>query len=639
MIYENIKTKLKSKATVLLIAALLAAVIIELLVFVCDLHISGKGDATLITEKNEYQYTAVDCTFDGVSYRVTGADPQIIYTGIYKSVRSVVLELKNPAFSRFGVKLYYETPTSGFSEANAKVSRVGPFKNQIAFKFSGEELISLRLDIDDDVEISSISLWDTRTSVGLRAIEKFSVARVLLMFLGLVLAGVFAYAWYRGRSKVGSLSAAELSFVLLCLVYFTIWNMMQHINYAPDELMRLDVNFFLFEHGRLPVGDELTHPIWGFSYAHTPTMLCNVLGYIFMCVMAPFSEEAIMLVIASRMVSVLVGVGTVYFVIKTSKMLFDTPSRWIMIILCSFIPQFAFLSSYVNNDSLAVFGSAMIFYCWVYVLKNRWNYKIAFVLVIGMSVCALSYYNSYGWILISIPFLIITYFRQNPKKYREFIKFAGSIAAMTLVLIGYLFIRHFVLYGDILGMSTGEKYGELFAQPGMKPSERFSLAEQGVGIADMLFGPAYSWVNITAKSFFVSFGYMQFHAHSSVYVFYGIVFGVGALAFAVLVAKKLIKREKIDFSTIILYTALSAVAAITVFLSMYNSYFNDFQAQGRYCYPALIPIVLVVSRGIDWLISLLKKENYRYFATGAVCSAFITVSLLVFKTVFEQSLI
>ena len=168
---------------------------------------------------------------------------------------------------------------------------------------------------------------------------------------------------------------------------------MQHINYAPDELMRLDVNFFLFEHGRLPVGDELTHPIWGFSYAHTPTMLCNVLGYIFMCVMAPFSEEAIMLVIASRMVSVLAGVGTVYFVIKTSKMLFDTPSRWIMIILCSFIPQFAFLSSYVNNDSLAVFGSAMIFYCWVYVLKNLWNYKIAFLLVIGMSVCALSYYN------------------------------------------------------------------------------------------------------------------------------------------------------------------------------------------------------------------------------------------------------
>ena len=310
-----------------------------------------------------------------------------------------------------------------------------------------------------------------------------------------------------------------------------------------------------------------------------------------------------------------------------------------MIILCSFIPQFAFLSSYVNNDSLAVFGSAMIFYTWIYVLKNKWNYRIALLLVLGMSVCATSYFNSYGWILMSIPFLIITYFRDNPKKYREFFKFAGSIAALTVVLISYLFIRHLVLYGDLLGMSTGAEYGEIYAQPGMKPSERFSLSEQGVGIMTMLFDAPYEWIAISAKSFFAAFGFMEFHAPAEVYIFYGIIFGLGASAFVAFALYKLIKKRKIEFNTLLLYSCAAAVSAITVFLSIYNSYFNDFQPQGRYCYPALIPIVLVVSRGLDYLIGLFKNENYRYFAIGALCSSFTVVSLLVFKTVFAQSLI
>ena len=155
----------------------------------------------------------------------------------------------------------------------------------------------------------------------------------------------------------------------------------------------------------------------------------------------------------------------------------------------------------------------------------------------------------------------------------------------------------------------------------------------------MLFDAPYEWIAISAKSFFAAFGYMEFHATSVIYVFYGLVFGVGAVAFAAFAVYKLIKKRKIEFNTMLLYSCAAAVSAITVFLSIYNSYFNDFQPQGRYCYPALIPIVLVVSRGLDYLIGLFKNENYRYFAIGALCSSFIVVSLLVFKTVFAQSLI
>lgn len=637
--FEHLKDKLKSKKTLLLVVILLLALAAELLAFVCDPCIWSFGTQATLTDKSKYTPVSVDCAFDGEKYTVMGADPQIIYTGLSQQTSYVVLELKNAPPTRTDVTLYYATAVAGFSEETAVTEEITAFTKRVVLNVPAKELVSARFDISGDVEISSITLFDSKAIPGIRAVNGFSFARVVILFAVMTLIAALAYTWYRGRDKASSLTLAELLFVIGCFVFYTVWNVTQFINYAPDELMRLDVTFFLYENHRLPVGDELTHPIWGFSYAHMPTMLCNVLGYFFMLLMTPFSAEAIYLVVAARMVSVLAGVGTVYFVIKVSKLLFNSPSRWIMILLVALMPQFAFLSSYVNNDSLAVFGSAMIFYVWVYVIKNKWTYGISALLVVGMATCALSYYNSYGWILLSIPFLIITYLKQNPGKYRALFKLAGVIAALTAISIGYFFIRHFVLYGDLLGMSTGQVYGELYAQPGMKPSERFSLSELGVGIGDMLFGKQYSWIAASARSFVAAFGYMQYYAPADVYSYYGIIFGIGAVGFVALLLYRIIKRSKPQFYSVLLYSCIAAVAVITVFLSIYNSYFNDFQAQGRYCYPALIPIALVISRGFEYLIGFIKEEKHRYLAIGAVCASFAVVSLLVFKVVFVQSCI
>jgi len=637
--FEHLKDKLKSKKTLLLVALLLLAIAMELLMFVCEPCIWSFGTHTVLTDKTKYTPISIDCDFDGEKYTVTGADPQIIYTGLAQGTAYAVLELKKAPTTRTDVTLYYATATAGFSEETALTEEITAFTKRVVIQVPAEELVSARFDIGQNVEISSITLFDSKAMPGLHAVNSFSFARVVILFAVMALIAVLAYTWYRGRDKASSLTLSELLFIIGCFVFYTVWNVTQFINYAPDELMRLDVTFFLYENHRLPVGDELTHPIWGFSYAHMPTMLCNVLGYLFMLLMTPFSTEAIYLVIAARTVSVLAGVGTVYFVIKAAKLLFNSPSRWIMILLVALMPQFAFLSSYVNNDSLAVFGSAIIFYVWVYVIKNKWTYGISALLVVGMATCALSYYNSYGWILLSIPFFIITYLKQNPGKYRDLFKLAGIIAILTAASIGYFFIRHFVLYGDLLGMSTGQVYGELYAQPGMKPSERFSLSELGVGVWDMLFGKQYSWIAASARSFVAAFGYMQYFAPGDVYSYYGILFGIGALGFIALVMYRLIKRKKPHFYTVLLYSFVTAVAVITVFLSIYNSYFNDFQAQGRYCYPALIPIALVISCGFEYLIGLIKEEKHRYFAIGAVCSTFVVVSLLVFKVVFVQSCI
>lgn len=625
------KKVLKSKMTVTFALLLLLALVIELGAFVFNSELSPGDTQVSLTDTGDYSCVAYNCVFDGSKYVVTAADPQIVFTGFSQDTKYVVIDLKSAPLKPIEWQIFYAEEGQGFSENNSASGVLE--NNRIECRISPSRLTSLRIDIDGDVEIESIRLFDATASYKLTLARRFSFARFFILFAGILLILYFVVTLYFNRKKNRGITVYEAVFMLICFVYYLSWNFAQGINYAPDEAMRMDVTLFMLEHNRLPVGDELIHPIWGFSYAHMPTVLCNALGFFCVKLALPFTTNTLHLYYAARMVSVLAGVGTVYFLIKSSKLLFSSNTRWIFIVLVSFIPQFAFLSSYVNNDSLAVFGSSAIFYAWAYVIKNKWDYKIASVLVFGMSVCALSYYNSYAWILVSIPFCIITYLKQNPKDYKGMFKLGGFVTAATLIIICYPFIRHQILYGDFLGLSTGAEFGEIFAQPGMKPSERLSLKERGVGLWDMLFGKTYKWVSKTFESFFGLFGYMEFRSPSVVYEFYKLFFVAGAASLLCALILNLLKKEKISRSTVLLFVCLALVTVITVALSVYRSYTDDFQPQGRYCYPAVIPICFAVARGFDEALMRIKKQSYRDVALGAVCAALSVVSVFVFNVV------
>lgn len=639
MFFEKLKAKIKVKSLILIAVLLLLSVISELLFFMCDADFRSFGTQTVVTEDPQCILDYKDCVFDGENFVVTGAYPHMVYSGLSQKTSYFVLKLKEAPSSAFELKVSYWSPDTDFIEVVAPRKIGTPLDKLFVVRMPGDQFTKILIRINENVKIDSISLMDSKAFPALRLVDSFNMLRVLIVFAILSIVVFLTYSWWRGRKKANSLDWLELCFLIGSFVFFTMWNTYQYFDYAPDERMRMDVTFFLYENNRLPVGDELTHYLWGFSYAHMPTVLCNILGYLFMLLATPFTTNTLHLIMAARMVSVLAGTGTVYFVIKSSKLLFNSPSRWIMIVATTTIPQFAFLSSYVNNDILAVFGTSIIFYTWVRVLKGGWNYKLAALLSAGLAVCATSYYNSYGWILVSVVFCAITYFKQNPRAYKGFFKMAGFVTALTVAAASYLFIRHLVLYGDLLGMKTGQKYGELFAADGMKPSERQTIFEKGVSLGKMLFGSRYSWVAVTAKSFVAVLGYMANYAPRDVFAFYQAIVSIGVISLISCFVYRLMKRRKIRFETVVLYASIAAVAFITVFLSIYNSYFNDFQPQGRYCYPALIPIALVVSRGIDLLIGFLPKKEHRLFAVQAVCSAFVFISIFVFKEVFVEAVI
>lgn len=460
------------------------------------------------------------------------------------------------------------------------------------------------------------------------------MTRVFALLIPLALIALAFIRWLRSEKNERRISGGELAFLAGIFCYYFLWAVLKEYDYAPDEAMRYDVTRFVFEHNRLPVdGEVMSH--WGFSYAHLPTVLCHQIGALFMKYVSIFTASSRALLIAARSVSVLAGTGSIFFLIKMTRLLFPGHARWIGIVAVAFMPQFSFLSSYINNDSLAFLGITAILYAWALGIRFGWNLKNSFLLALAVAVCGLSYYNSYSWILMSVVFFVLTYFYQNKKDGKGFFKLFLFICAVVILLIGYSFIRHLVLYRDLFGFNTTLRFGEAWAVEGLKPSNRPSLSQQGVTLWQMLISKGWLWT--TFCSAIAAFGYMEFLCGPRVYLLVGVFFLIPLVSCVVKVVSDRKRGRQRDEQRSLFYLCAAISAVICVFLALMNSYTGDFQAQGRYCYPAFPALVPAVIIGYDFLIGHLPGKKIRWIATSLICFAFICGAYSVFSNVYLPS--
>lgn len=619
-----------------LLLALIAALAVEVGFFMQERHSQTTGTKHSLLQRETGSFDTVGYEVQGNRYTQISDDPQIIFLDVDSVVRSVEIEFGERVSPNAQVQVFYSSEGSGFSELNsekAKTKRI-PSKHLI-IDLPGIEAESLRIDINCSFTLNDISVSDEPIRMVSHITNSFRFRRFFTLFVIVALFLQFFAFWLCEERNDRRLSTAELLFCAGCFVYYFLWAVVKPLNYGPDEAMRYDVTKFLFENNRLPVGDELLSP-WGFSYAHLPTVLCNQLGYVFMKVASVFTGQDSLLLLSARMVSVCCGAGAVYFLIKTAKQISSPTGKWIMVTLVAVMPQYAFLSSYVNNDIVAFLGIAVILYAWTLGKKETWNWKNTTLLAIGISVCALSYYNSYPWILFSIVFFYATYISRNRRISRDLGMKTAYIVSIVFVLIGYSFIRHIVLYRDLLGFKTSRYFGELYARADLKPSNRMTVFRLGVPLVTMLFGSQYAWTKTAWYSFIGVFGYMNVYCPQDVYnaiSLFVVIGGIGALVGWM----QCVYRKEWNRDDLLFYGCMAASAIITVALVIYSSYCTDFQPQGRYCYPTFPLLALIVAKGYERWLRLLKKIEYQYAACGSICTMLVAISVFTFTAVYLPS--
>lgn len=381
-------------------------------------------------------------------------------------------------------------------------------------------------------------------------------------------------------------------------------------NTAPDELMKYDVCKYIYENLKLPHGgdESIRNPMFGISYAFTPILSYMVSAGI-MRIVSLFTQSEFALVVGARLVSVICMAGYAIMCIKISKKLFKGIFQWLFVVFVTLLPQMVYLGSYLNNDSLALFAISIIVYSWIIGIEQNWSWKSCVTLAIGIGICALSYYNAYGYILCSVIIYFASSYIQKIN-IKEFLKKGVVIALIALSIAGWWFVRSFILYdGDFLALTIQREYSEKYAMDPYKPSNRATPANQGYTLGYML--NELNWIESTKNSFIGQFGYMNIVMHENIYVAYETVFWIGLIGSICLLCKKIFTKAKCENKNKLVFNIIMLLSIIIpIALSLYYSFFMDLQAQGRYIMPMIIPFMYIIVKGIKFLFeNLIRNEK------------------------------
>lgn len=415
---------------------------------------------------------------------------------------------------------------------------------------------------------------------------------------------------------------------VLCLA----WAIAQPYNSAPDEEMKYDVCRYLVEHGKLPHGgdESIRNPIWGISYAFTP-ILSYMISAVFMKIAMIFTTNEFAIVVAARLVSVICMTLLSIVCMKISEKLFKGTYKWLFTILVIFLPQMIFLGSYINNDSLALLSIGIIVYAWILGLERKWDIKSCILLAVGIGICALSYYNAYGYILCSIFIYLITAIKDK-KPIKEILLKGLIIFAIAFAIAGWWFIRNFIIYdGDFLGMSTSNEYAEMYAMDAYKPSKIQNPVNRGVSLYQMLVRE--NWIRTTILSFIGLFGYMSIIMNRLIYWVYLALFIAGGIGTLILFKDFIFNKEKKDEKSIIFNVIFIICMVIPWGLSIYYSYFSDFEPQGRYIMPMIIPFMYFAVKGIERIFKMvLRKEILQKIVVTLINTVLLAMPVFILFT-------
>lgn len=419
--------------------------------------------------------------------------------------------------------------------------------------------------------------------------------------------------------KIIAVSIFVIYVFSLCLT----WMMTIDYDLAPDERMKMSVCEFLVKNETLPHGgdESIRDTVWGISYAFTP-ILSYMFSAVFMKIASFFTQNGTYILWSARFVSVLCMTAYAIICYKISNKLFKGVYKWLFTVFVTLLPQVVFLGSYLNNDSLALLSISIIVYSWITGLEKNWDWKSCIILSIGIGICALSYYNAYGYLLCSIIIYISSCYI-NKVKFKEFLKKGLVITFISCMIAGWWFVRNFIIYdGDFIGLNVSREYGEMYAQESYKPSNRTTPANTGISLKYMLFDK--EWIKTTYRSFIGLFGNMHVRMNNIMYNCYSIVFMIGVLGILINIIKNIIrklrnnndnkiseenkmkKNKKLLFNFIMLMSLI-----IPIILSIYYSYFNDFQPQGRYIMPMVIPFMYFIVLGFKNIFNLIKNKKIR----------------------------
>ncbi len=390
----------------------------------------------------------------------------------------------------------------------------------------------------------------------------------------------------------------------------------------PDEHSRYMVPLYICNHGTLPTGfeEELMSGDCKWTYGFYTLLPYMAQGYA-MRFVDLFTDSPLILLYTARMVNVLSGLAMAGIVILISRKLFEkAQARWIFCFLVMFLPQSLFLHTYVNPDSFCLLSTSLMVYGLLRGYGDGFQRKSCLILAAGVIICALSYYNAYGFILSSILLFAAFFFRRKNGRWQfewsDFLKKGLGISALVLLCISWSFIRNYVLYdGDVIGLDTMQN---MIKANGVA---RDTLKSCGKPLSALF--TEHDFLYVLRRSFIASYGSMSIWGPPILYQCYGVLLGGGLLLAVILKPAAPVAAFGGEKTKRVFFHANMVLCIVMPFAILVRyAYSVDYQAQGRYILPGLIPLMFYVARGVEKLLGLLPiPDKGRDILAGLLMAA------------------
>ncbi|MBK8902302.1 MAG: glycosyltransferase family 39 protein [Anaerolineaceae bacterium] len=307
--------------------------------------------------------------------------------------------------------------------------------------------------------------------------------------------------------------------------------------------------------------------------------------------------------LALRLVSLLLGAGVIFLAYQTARLLFPQAEwvAWSTAVFVAFIPQHVAMLASVNNDSLSELLIALLLY-----LTLRWvtrdgirklgddrGWLIGLGLVLGLG------FLTKATVYLMAPVLAVVLLWQYWGTWQRLFQAGVLLFAPAFMLGAMWWVRNIVVYGglDVLGKAAHD------AVVVGQPRTVEWVSQYG------LDGTVQRFFQTTFNSFWGQFGWMAVPMNQPRAIYILLLALVVAAVLGLLLYRFTTPQVPVQFRSrlpvLILWLIFLLTAAIHV---GYNVTFV--QHQGRYLFPALIPIALGISLGLGtWL--LLVERPFR----------------------------
>ena len=380
----------------------------------------------------------------------------------------------------------------------------------------------------------------------------------------------------------------------------------------PDEAARYLIPQYIFRHGTLPTGleEEVRIPAYGFSYGLYNTFPYILMG-LAMRLAGLFTQDPGALLLAARTVNVLSGLAMAAVVYRLSRLLFRREAAaWLFCALVTFQPMNLFVHSYVNTDSFCLLSAALITLGMVRMCRRGApDVRSCLDLAAGVILCALSYYSAYGYILCAALFFLILFIRKEKPRYdwKGMLKWAVPTALLAVAGTAWWFIRQaVVLDGDFLGLRTREQLALRYALPEVSPLNTYQA--RGVSFFAMLGDMmARGFPAKIAGTLIAAYGSLSIEPGLVYYILFALVWAAG-LAGCFPALRRAV-REGRSFRQWFFHGCMLVCILLPGVLLLRYCYTMDYQEQGRYLLPALVPAMMYIARGLETLTEKIMKEK------------------------------